>query len=274
MTINCKGKLFHFDTPKVMGILNITEYSFFDGGKYYNSPDKYLFRTEQMLKDGADIIDVGCMATNPLSVELSQEEELKTTENALKHIMLRFPDVIFSIDTWRASVARRAVEMGVAIVNDISGGEFDLEMFDTVKQLQVPYILMHTSGRPNEMQQKTQYENVVKEVFLYLSKRLDILRQMGINDVIVDPGFGFGKTTAQNYDMLKQLAVFKELDCPVLAGLSRKAMLYKLLDASPLEVLNATTVVNTIALLNGADLLRVHDVKEAVEAVKIVKQLV
>ena len=273
MTINCRGKLFSFDRPKVMGILNITEYSFFDGGKYHNNPAKYLSRIEEMLKNGADIIDIGCMATNPSSVELSEDEELLTTETVLANIISRFPDVIFSIDTWRSKVARKAIEMGVSTINDISGGEFDLEMFETVKQLNVPYILMHTSGRPNEMQQKTEYDDVVKDVFLYLSKRLDILRQMGVADVIIDPGFGFGKTVEQNYELLKQLSLFKELGCPVLAGVSRKAMLYKLLEITPQEALNATTIVNTVALLNGAAILRVHDVKEAVEAVRIVSQI-
>lgn len=273
MTINCKGKLVHFDRPIVMGILNVTEYSFFDGGKYYNDPAKYLSRIEKMLEEGADIIDIGCMATNPSSIELSEEEELKTTEIVLNNIIPQFPDVIFSIDTWRAKVAEKAVEMGVSIINDISGGEFDNEMFDVVAKLNVPYILMHTSGRPTEMQQKTKYEDVVKDVFLYLSQRLNILHQMGVHDVIIDPGFGFGKTVKQNYELLKQLSIFKELNCPVLAGVSRKAMLYKLLDISPQEALNATTVVNTIALLNEADILRVHDVKEAVEAVKIIRQI-
>jgi dihydropteroate synthase len=273
MTINCKGKLFHFNRPKVMGILNITEYSFFDGGKYYNDPQKYLSRIEKMLEEGADVIDIGCMATNPKSIELSEEEELKTTVTALNNIIQRFPDIIFSIDTWRAKIAQKAVEMGVSIINDISGGEFDNEMFAVVAKLNVPYILMHTSGCPAEMQQKTQYKDVVKDVFLYLSKRLDILQQMGVNDVIIDPGFGFGKTVDQNYELLKQLSLFKELGCPILAGVSRKAMLYKLLEISPQEALNATTVVNTIALLNGADILRVHDVKEAVEAVKIVGKM-
>ncbi len=273
MTINCKGKLLFFDRPKVMGILNITEYSFFDGGKYYDDPVKYLSRIEKMLEEGADIIDIGCMATNPKSIELSEEEELKTTETALQYIIPRFPDVIFSIDTWRAKVAQRAVEMGISIINDISGGEFDNNMFAIVAKLNVPYILMHTSGRPNEMQQKTQYEDVVKDIFLYLAQRLDILRRMGVNDIIIDPGFGFGKTVEQNYELLKQLSLFKEFGCPVLAGVSRKAMLYKLLEITPQEALNATTIANTISLLNGADILRVHDVKEAAEAVKIVTQM-
>ena len=271
--MNCKGKLIHFDSPKIMGILNITEHSFFDGGKYFNSPDKYLFRIENMLKEGADIIDVGCMATNPQAKELSENEELNITETVLKHIFSRFSDVIFSIDTWRSSVAKMAVEMGVSIINDVSGGEFDEKMFAVVAELQVPYILMHTSDKPEIMQQKTDYQNVVYDVFLYLSKRLETLRLLGVNDVIIDPGFGFGKTIAQNYNLLDNLQIFKELGCPVMVGLSRKSMLYNLLETNPQQALNATTVANTIALLHGADILRVHDVKEASEAVKIVSQI-
>jgi dihydropteroate synthase len=262
-----------FDTPKIMGILNITEYSFFDGGKYYNDADKYLFRIETMLEEGADIIDIGCMATNPFAKELPEEEELRITETALNNIIPRFSDVIFSIDTWRSSVARIAIETGVSIINDISGGEFDGEMFSTVAQLQTPYILMHTSDRPEVMQKKTDYENVVLDIFLYLSQRLETLHLMGVNDVIIDVGFGFGKTVSQNYALLNQLSLFKELGCPVLAGLSRKTMLYKLLETTPEDVLNATTVVNTVALLRGADILRVHDVKEARETIKIVLEL-
>ncbi len=271
--MNCKGKLIRFDVPKVMGILNITEYSFFDGGKYFNHPDKYLFRIEKMLEEGADIIDIGCMATNPYAKELSENEELHITEESLKNILPRFSDVTFSIDTWRATVAKTAIEMGVSIINDISGGEFDERMFPVVAQLQVPYILMHTSDKPEVMQQKTDYNNVVADIFLYLSKRLEILRLLGVNDVIIDPGFGFGKTVEQNYELLKQLSLFRELGCPLLAGLSRKTMLYKFLETTPQNVLNATTVVNTIALMHGADILRVHDVKEACEAVKIVSFL-
>ncbi|MDR1459488.1 MAG: dihydropteroate synthase [Bacteroidales bacterium] len=271
--MNCKGKLIYFDSPKIMGILNITEYSFFDGGKYYNNPDKYLSRIENMLEEGADLIDIGCMATNPAAKELSEKEELRITEMALQTILPRFPDVIFSIDTWRSSVAQTAVEMGVSIINDISGGEIDENMFSTVAQLQLPYILMHTSGRPETMKQKTDYDNIVSDIFLYLSKRLEILQLLGVNDIIVDVGFGFGKTTAQNYTLLKQLRLFKELERPLLAGLSRKTMLYKLLETTPQHVLNATTVANTIALLHGADILRVHDVKEAVEVRKIASQL-
>ena len=271
--MNCKGKLINFDTPKVMGILNITENSFFDGGKYSNNPNNYLQRIETMLEEGADIIDIGCMATNPQAKELSENEELKAVETALNNIIPRFPEVIFSIDTWRSQVAQTAVEMGVSIINDISGGEFDEKMFALVAKLQVPYILMHTSDKPEKMQQKTDYDNVVHDIFLYLSKKVEQLHLLGVNDVIVDVGFGFGKTIPQNYNLLAELHIFKELACPILAGLSRKSMLYNLLETTPQQALNATTVVNTIALLHGADILRVHDVKEAREAVKIVSQM-
>jgi dihydropteroate synthase len=269
MTINCKGKLVSTDTPLVMGILNVTGDSFYDGGKYVKA-DKFLAQTEKMLADGADMIDIGCMATNPNAKELTEKEELTTVETALKQIIPHFPDTLFSIDTWRSSVAELAVGMGVSIVNDISGGDFDAGMFAVVAQLQVPYIAMHTSDKPQFMQQKTDYENVVNEVFLNLSRKVEKLHLLGVNDVIIDVGFGFGKTIEQNYELLKHLSVFKTLNCPVLVGLSRKSMLYKFLNTSPAEALNATTVANTIALLNGADILRVHDVREAKEAVRMV----
>ena len=256
-----------------MGIINITEDSFFDGGIYFNNTDKYLSRIETMLAEGADMIDIGCMATNPKAKELSEYEELKITESTLKHILSRFPDVIFSIDTWRSTVAEMAIEMGVSIINDISGGEFDEKMFAVLARLQVPYILMHTSDKPKFMQQKTDYQDVVSEVFLYISKRLEKLRLLGVNDVIVDPGFGFGKTISQNYNLLAELHLFKTLGCPVLAGLSRKSMLYNFLETTPQQALNATTVANTIAILHGASILRVHDVKETKEAIKIVSQV-
>ena len=209
------------------------------------------------------------MATNPLANELSEYEELKSAEKALNDIIPRFQDVIFSIDTWRSAVAKMAVEMGVSIINDISGGDFDAEMFATVAKLQVPYIAMHTSTKPEIMQQHTDYENIVNDIFLHLSKKVEKLHLLGVNDVIIDVGFGFGKTIEQNYELLRDLPVFKTLNCPVLVGISRKSMLYNVLNISPAESLNATTVANTIALLNGANILRVHDVKEAKEVVRI-----
>jgi dihydropteroate synthase len=251
-----------------MGILNITKDSFYDGGQYLKTED-YLRRIEKMLSEGADIIDIGCMATNPKSKELPPNEELITMEKALENIMFRFPDVLFSIDTWRSDVAKKAVEMGVAIINDISGGEFDDKMFATVAELQVPYIVMHTSAKPQIMQQNTNYNNVVDDVFLYLSRKVEELHLSGVNDIIIDVGFGFGKTTQQNHELLRHLHFFKSLNCPVLVGLSRKTMLYELLDIPPSACLNATTVAHTVALLGGANILRVHDVKEAKEVVKI-----
>ena len=275
--MNCKGKLINFDVPKVMGILNITNNSFYDGGKYVKGETQCVvsiqLQIEKMLEEGVDFIDIGCMATNPQAKELSEYEELKSVETALNDIIPRFPDVIFSIDTWRSAVAKMAVEMGVSIINDISGGDFDAEMFATVAKLQVPYIAMHTSTKPEIMQQHTDYENIVNDIFLHLSKKVEKLHLLGVNDVIVDVGFGFGKTIEQNYELLKHLQTFKMLNCPILVGLSRKSMLYNIQGGmppcSPTEALNATTVANTIALLNGANILRVHDVKEAKEVVRI-----
>ena len=270
--MNCKGKLLSTDQPLVMGILNITDNSFYDGGKYVKSAD-YLLQIEKMLAEGADIIDIGCMATNPQSQELSEKEELETVEKALNQIIKKFPDAIFSIDTWRASVAEMAVRMGIATVNDISGGDFDAEMFPVIARLQVPYIVTHTSAKPNSMQQNTDYKDVVQDLFLHLSKKVEKLHLLGVKDVIIDVGFGFGKTIEQNYELLRHLHWFKTLNLPILTGLSRKSMFYKLLDISPDEALNATTAANTIALLNSANILRVHDVKKAKEAAKIVSKL-
>ena len=251
-----------------MGILNITDNSFYDGGKYVKSSD-FLFQIEKMLEEGADIIDIGCMATNPNAQELEEREELASVEKALNRIIRYFPDAVFSIDTWRASVAELAVEMGVSIINDVSGGDFDAEMFAAVAKLQIPYIAMHTSAKPHLMQQKTDYTDIVIDIFIHLSKKVEKLHLLGVNDVIIDVGFGFGKTIEQNYKLLNHLPFFKTLNCPILVGISRKSMLYKLLNISPAESLNATTVANTIALLNGADILRVHDVKEAKQVVEM-----
>lgn len=270
--MNCSGLLVSVNKPLVMGILNITQDSFFDGG-LYQQKDAILKRVEQILNEGADIVDVGCMATNPQAKEISQEEELKILDYVGNILFPTYKDVLFSIDTYRSKVAARAVNMGFSIVNDISGGDFDPDMFETVAKLQVPYILMHTSGKPHEMQQKTNYNNVVQDIILIFSKKVQKLHTLGVNDIIIDPGFGFGKTVEQNYELMKNLSVFQTLQCPILVGISRKSMIYKLLDISPSEALNGTTVLNTFALMNGANILRVHDVKPAVEAVKIVSQL-
>lgn len=273
-TINCQGRLISLENPLVMGILNVTENSFYDGGRYVDSPEKYIERVETMLSEGADIIDIGVMSTRSNSVELSEEEESKRVKEVLSHLISRFPNTIFSIDTWRSNIAQQAVDMGVSIVNDISGGEFDPAMFATIAKLKIPYILMHTSGKPDVMQQNTAYDDVVKDIYDYLSGRLEMLRALNVSDVIIDVGFGFGKTIDQNYELLRNIKRFQFLDCPLLIGVSRKSMFWKLLETTPDEALNASTVAHTYALLHGANILRAHDVKEAKEAIQIVNKLV
>ncbi|TDQ24061.1 dihydropteroate synthase [Tenacibaculum caenipelagi] len=272
MTINCKGTLIDLTTPKVMGILNITPDSFFDGGKYKNEHD-ILAQTEKMLNEGADFIDVGAYSSRPGAKHISEEEELQRMLPVVDLLLKSFPEILISVDSFRSRVIEESINAGAAIINDISGGKMDEKMFETVAKLQVPYIMMHMQGTPQSMQQNPQYENVVTEVITFFAEQLFKLRQLKVNDVIIDVGFGFGKTINQNYKLLKNLSLFKNLEVPVLTGVSRKSMLYKLLDTSPQEALNATTVANTIALLNGTQILRVHDVKEAVEAIKIVEQL-
>lgn len=269
-TINCNGRLLSTERPLVMGILNITRDSFFDGGRHYEEKD-YIAHAERMLAEGADIIDIGCMSTRPGAETLPEAEELRVAAAAVRNLHARFPEATLSIDTWRASVARAAVENGAAIINDISGGDFDTEMFPTVAALQVPYILMHTSGRPEVMQHNTQYGNVVAEVFRHLSERLEKLRLLNVKDVIVDVGFGFGKTVEQNYELLRNFGIFKSLGCPLLCALSRKSMIYKVTGGTPSDALEATVAAHTIALIQGADMLRAHDVKAARDAIRIVE---
>jgi dihydropteroate synthase len=272
MTINCKGKLIDFTTPKVMGILNITPDSFFDGGKYKNEAE-ILSQVEKMLTEGATFIDVGAYSSRPGAKHISEEEELARIIPIVKLLVNHFPDIIISIDTFRSTVAQKSIAAGAAIINDISGGNMDVNMFETVAQLQVPYIIMHMLGTPQNMQQNPQYKDVTKEVISFFAAQISKLHQLKLNDVIIDVGFGFGKTIVHNYELLKNLDLFKNLDAPILAGISRKSMLYKPLEITPQTALNATTSANTIALLNGANILRVHDVKEAMEAIKIVEQL-
>ncbi|WGH76962.1 dihydropteroate synthase [Tenacibaculum tangerinum] len=272
MTINCKGTLVDVSTPKVMGILNITPDSFFDGGKYTNERDM-LTQTEKMLKEGATFIDVGAYSSRPGATHISEEEELQRLAPVVRLLVKSFPDILLSVDSFRSRVVAEAIGLGAAIVNDISGGKMDAKMFETVAKLQVPYIMMHMQGTPQNMQQNPQYTNVVIEVLSFFAEQLFALRQLQVNDVLIDVGFGFGKTIDQNYELLQQLSLFKSLEVPILTGVSRKSMLYKLLGITPQEALNATTVANTIALLNGTNILRVHDVKEAMDAVKITGQL-
>ncbi|QNM85683.1 dihydropteroate synthase [Polaribacter pectinis] len=272
MTINCKGTLVHLSSPKVMGILNITPDSFFDGGKYKNEVE-ILNQTEKMLLEGATFIDVGAYSSRPGATHISEEQELQRIVPVINLLVKNFPEIVISVDTFRSKIAKEAVENGVAIVNDISGGKMDDKMFETVAKLQVPYILMHMLGTPQNMQQNPVYKDVTQEIISFFAEQIHKLHQLKLNDIIIDVGFGFGKTVAHNFEILKNLDLFKSLDAPILAGISRKSMLYKTLDISAQEALNATTSANTIALLNGANILRVHDVKEAVEAVKIVNQI-
>ena len=272
MTLNCKGKLIDVSTPKVMGILNITPDSFFDGGKYKNNAD-ILFQSEKMLNEGATFIDVGAYSSRPGADHISCEEELSRILPVVDLLVKYFPEIIISVDTFRSEIAQKTIENGAAMINDISGGKMDENMFQTVANLQVPYILMHMLGTPQNMQQNPVYEDVTIDIIRFFSEQIFKLHQLKVNDIIIDMGFGFGKTIPHNYKLLQNLSLFKSLNTPILVGISRKSMLYKPLDISAIEALNATTVANTIALLNGANILRVHDVKEAVEAVKIVNQL-
>jgi dihydropteroate synthase len=274
-SLNIKGKLLLLDKPVVMGILNVTPDSFYPESRQTGEYE-IKNRIETIINEGAAFIDTGGYSTRPDAAVVSEAEEWKRLAPALEILSTGYPHLTVSIDTFRAEIARRAVEdYGVAVINDISGGMMDNKMFETVANLNVPYILMHIKGTPQTMQQNTDYEDFIKEVMLYFSDKLSILRRMGVNDVIIDPGFGFSKTIQQNYELMRYLREFSTImDCPVLAGVSRKSMVYKFLDVSVEESLNGTTVLNTFALLNGADILRVHDVKAAVEAIKIVDKLI
>jgi dihydropteroate synthase len=267
-TLNIRGKLFELDMPKVMGILNVTPNSFYDGGRLKTDKD-ILLQVEKMIAEGTDMIDIGGMSTKPASEEISVAEELNRVVPVVQLLQQHFPQTILSLDTYRAAVAKAGIEAGVGIINDISAGMFDAEMFQTVVAHQVPCIMMHIQGTPQTMQQNPQYENVVQEVLQYFIQKTAAAQQAGINDIIIDPGFGFGKTLAHNYSLLKYLNDFSILKKPLLVGLSRKSMICKLLEVKPSEALNGTTALHTLALLNGAAILRVHDVKEAKEVIKI-----
>ena len=271
-TINCKGKLIDISTPKVMGILNITPDSFFDGGKY-KKESEIISQVDKMLSEGATFIDVGAYSSRPGATHISETEELNRIIPIVKLLAHHFPNITISIDTFRSKVAKESINSGASIINDISGGKMDEDMFSTVAKLQVPYIMMHMLGTPQNMQQNPSYVDVTKEVITFFANQLFKLHQLQVNDVIIDVGFGFGKTIEHNYELLKNLQLFESLDAPILAGISRKSMLYKPLKTTPNMSLNATTSANTIALLNGANILRVHDVKEAMETIKIVEQI-
>lgn len=270
-TINVGGRLVSLDEPQVMGILNVTPDSFFATSRC-RSEEEIRQRVCQICQEGATMVDIGAYSSRPGAEDVAEAEELRRLLPAIDIVREEWPEAIISVDTFRAEVARRAVEAGADIVNDISGGEMDPEMFSAVADMHVPYILMHMQGTPRDMQKAPHYDNLMCEVFRSLGERVELLHEMGVADVILDPGFGFGKTMEQNYEMMARLGEFRLLDCPILAGVSRKSMVYRLLDTTPEESLNGTTVLNTIALMNGASILRVHDVKEAVEAVKIYRQ--
>jgi dihydropteroate synthase len=268
-TLNCKGELLVINKPLVMGIINATPDSFYESSRR-TGVDGILEQAEQMLNEGADILDIGGQSTRPGSERVTAEEELKRVIKGIEAIHKKFPRVIISVDTFYSLVAKEAVASGASIINDISAGSIDAELIPLVASLQVPYVLMHIKGTPQTMLQQSQYENVTKEVLDFLIFKTDELRKAGIHDIIVDPGFGFGKNSAHNFELLRNLSVFKMLECPILLGISRKSTVYKTLGVTAGEALNGTTVLNTIGLMNGANILRVHDVKEAKEAVQLV----
>lgn len=268
-SLNCSGKLLSLDAPKVMGILNATPDSFFAGSRKQTERE-LMERVQQILSEGGSIIDVGAYSTRPGAAVVSAEEEWQRLEQALRIVHREAPEAILSVDTFRADIARRCVEtFGVSIINDISGGDADAQMFDTVADLRVPYVLMHCQGTPQTMQQAPSYKNVTAEVITDLSPKVRQLRQRGARDIIIDPGFGFGKTLEHNYTLLRQLEDFRIFDLPLLVGISRKSMITRPLDITADEALNGTTALNAFALMMGANILRVHDVKAATEVVKL-----
>lgn len=272
LTLNCRGRLLPLHEPVVMGILNVTPDSFFDGGRYSSEQDA-LRQAERMLEEGAAIIDIGGMSSRPGAALIPVEEELSRVLPPIEAVAKAFPEAIISIDTIRAKVAREAVGAGASIVNDISAAAFDEALYETVAELKVPYILMHMQGSPKTMQQNPEYEDVVREVLDFFIAEIGKLRALGVKDIIVDPGFGFGKTVAHNYQLLKRMHVFGITELPILAGLSRKSMINKVLKTKPAHALNGTTALNMVALQQGAKILRVHDVRPAVETIKLWQQL-
>ncbi|RAR48946.1 dihydropteroate synthase [Flavobacterium lacus] len=268
MLINCLGNLIDLSSPSVMGILNVTPNSFYDGGRYQQETE-ILKRVEVMLTEGADFVDIGAYSSKPNAEFVSEEQELSRLLPILKSVLKEFPTTIISVDTFRSEIAKASIENGAAIINDISAGSLDDKMMEMVAKFQVPYIMMHMKGTPQTMMNLTKYDDIVKELLFYFSEKIAQARSFGINDLIIDPGFGFAKTVEQNYEVMQKLQLFESLELPVLAGVSRKSMIYKPLESTPEKALNGTTALNMIALTKGASILRVHDVKEAVECVKL-----
>ena len=271
--INVNGRLMDLSEPQVMGILNVTPDSFYAGSRSETEKD-IVQRLHQIIDEGASIIDIGGYSSRPNAEHISAEEEMNRLRNGLEIIRKHQPDAVVSVDTFRADVAKMCVEeYGVAIINDISAGQMDEQMFPTIAKLGVPYIIMHMKGTPQDMQVSPQYDHFLKEIFYYFSEKVQKLRDLGVKDIIIDPGFGFGKTLEHNYELMNHLEEFSLFELPLLVGVSRKSMIYKLLGTTPEEALNGTTALHTIALLKGANILRVHDVKEAVESIKIVQKM-
>jgi dihydropteroate synthase len=270
--INCNGQILDLSTPLVMGILNVNNDSFYDGG-FYTSDKNMLVQAEKMLAEGATIIDVGAVSTRPNATHVEEHEELVKIEKSLGLLLKNFPDAVFSVDTFRSKVLKTAVQMGASILNDVSAGCWDDSLLDTLSQYKLPYVLCHAQGTPQTMQQNPSYENIILEVYDFLSNKIQLLRKKGIYDIIIDVGFGFGKTVAHNYELLKNLANFRILECPILVGVSRKSMIYKPLNISSQDALNGTTALHFFALQNGANILRCHDVKAAMQTIKLYQML-
>jgi len=271
-SINCCGKLVNLQRPHVMGVLNLTPDSFYDGGKY-NSEDAILAQVALMLNEGATFIDIGGSSSRPGSKMSSVEEEWNRIGKAITLIKLHFPEVLISVDTVYSVIAKRAVDSGACMINDVSAGLIDSRMIETVAALKVPYLMMHMKGLPENMQDNPVYDDVLKEIIDFFSKQLSLCRKVGITDILIDPGFGFGKTIAHNFELLSKLNLLKIVGLPIVAGLSRKGMIWKTLDVSPAEALNGTTALNMVALMNGTRILRVHDVKEAMQCIKLFNKL-
>lgn len=271
--MNVNGRLLDLSTPQVMGILNVTPDSFYAGSRM-QTETQIATRVEQMLEEGADMIDIGAYSSRPGAADISVQEEMDRLRAGLRIVRRMHPDAIVSVDTFRAAVACMCVEeYGVAIVNDISGGEMDKDMFPTVARLGVPYVLMHMQGTPQNMQQQPHYDSLLGDIFRYFARKVQQLRDLGAKDIVLDPGFGFGKTLEHNYELLAHLEDFRVFGLPLLVGVSRKSMVYNLLGTTPGEALNGTTAVNTVCLMKGADILRVHDVRQAVEVIKIITKM-
>ena len=272
MTINCKGKLINLESPKIMGILNVTPDSFYDGGRFTEEASM-LRQVEKMLEEGATFIDLGAYSSRPGAKDISEEEELQRIEPMVTSILNRFPEILLSIDTFRSSVARNCLEAGVSIINDISGGDLDSGMMKTMSEFRAPYIMMHMKGTPQTMTENTSYIDLITDIRFALSEKIEKARKLKINDIILDPGFGFSKTLSQNFKILKHLDLFNVFEVPVLVGLSRKSMIYKTLETDAEGALNGTTALHMYALKQGASILRVHDVKEAMECIRLFNEI-